>query len=184
MADLTEDVRATVERLTHQARHAADEETAAAHRARRDELLAEYGYLARVREEDNREVLVLYPNEWVEDGTVRTDRIEDTDRAAEIPLSGPGDPEDWDAVEAHNRKVVARVRRRHGDVHGDNAAAFADFMGNHYAKRVEEATPGEVEEFLTEYFPRNAWPSDQQRETIEESVELVAEAAGDGRTPD
>ncbi|PSP76075.1 rnhA operon protein [Halobacteriales archaeon QS_1_68_20] len=176
MAELPDDVRAKVERLTHRARRAGDEGTASAHRARRDELLAEYGYRARVRQEDAREVLVLYPDDWVEDGTVRTDRIEDTDRAAEIPLSGPGNPEDWDDVEAHNRDVVARVRDRHGDVHGDNAAAFADFMGNHYAKRVEEATPGEVGEFLAEYFPRNAWPGERQREVIEESVDLVRTA--------
>lgn len=190
MTDLPQDVQATAEELTHRARRANDEAAAQTFRERRDELLADHGYSARVREGDdvpgvpahgsgaNREVLVLYPDDWLDDGTVRTDRIEDLDRAVEIPLTGPGDPDDWDAVDEHNREIAARVRERHGDVHGDNADAFADFMSNHYAKRIERATEREIQEFLGEYFPRNAWPSDEQRAVVEESITHVT--ADDG----
>lgn len=184
MTDLPDDVRAQAEELTLRARQADDEAAARRHCQRRDEVLDEHGYSARVRQGDegigataageaDREMLVLYPDDWLDDGTVRTDRIEDLDRAVEIPLTGPGDPDDWDAVDAHNRRVVARVRDDHGEVHGDNAAAFADFMSNHYAKRIERATEDEIEEFLAEYFPRNAWPSDDQRDVVEESVALA-----------
>ena len=72
---------------------------------------------------------------------------------------------------------VARVREEHGDPHGANAHAFADFMGNHYAKRVEAATPAEREEFLEEYFRRNAWPTEAQRDAVERSLRLVEEIA-------
>jgi hypothetical protein len=33
------------------------------------------------------------------------------------------------------------------------------------------------EEFLSEYFPRNAWPSADQQAVVEASLELVTEAA-------
>ncbi|MFW5919942.1 MAG: DUF7108 family protein, partial [Halanaeroarchaeum sp.] len=33
-------------------------------------------------------------------------------------------------------------------------------------------------EFLGEYFPRNAWPSDAQRRAIEASLEYVFEKTG------
>jgi len=74
--------------------------------------------------------------------------------------------------------VAAAVGDAYGDVHGANAAAFADFMSNHYARPVESATDVEIEEFLTEYFPRNAWPTDAQKAVVDESVELVFESAG------
>jgi hypothetical protein len=151
---------------------------AVVHRERRAELLAEHGYTARVREDTDRDVLVLYPTEWTdEDGLVDVTVVEDVDRGFEVPLSGPGDDADWAAVEAHNRAAAELVAAEHGAVHGENAHAFADFMGNHYAKPVERATYGEVEEFLYDYFPRNAWPTDEQRAVVAESVELVRAAA-------
>ncbi|UPV73327.1 rnhA operon protein [Halorussus limi] len=165
------------ERLTRLAREAVDDDEADAYREERSELLADHEFRARVREEDTGETLVLHPDEWVEDGMIRTERIEDTDRAVEVSLSGPGDPDEWESVEEHNRDIAARVRSAHGEVHGDNAAAFADFMGNHYARPVESATGGEVEEFLSEYFPRNAWPTEEQRAVVEESIDLVFEVA-------
>lgn len=159
-------------------REAVDPNEAAAHRRRRDELLAEHGYTARVRSEDTDDVLVLHPVDWLDDeGTVRIERIDDVEDGIEVPLSGPGDTDDWDATEAHNRSVADRVADRHGEVHGQTAHAFADFMSNHYAKPVERATPAEVREFLEEYFPRNAWPTDEQRAVVEESVDLVRETA-------
>ncbi|WP_440008792.1 DUF7108 family protein [Halomicrococcus sp. SG-WS-1] len=180
MADLPDDAVERAERLTRLAREAVDDDEREKYRNERDSLLAEYEFSARVRNEDKRDVLVLHPDEWTEDGTVRVERIEDTDRAAEIPLDGPGDPEDWDEVDEHNRAVATAVREEHGDVHGANATAFADFMSNHYARPVESATDDEVEEFLSEYFPRNAWPTGRQKEIVEESVELVFERTSSG----
>jgi hypothetical protein len=143
--------------------------------ADRAERLAAYDFVSRLREADD--TLVLYPAEWVEDGTVQTHRIGDTDRAHELTLSGPGDPEKWEQVETYNAEIVDRVAEQHGHPHRRNARAFADFVGNHYAKRVDAATAPEVEEFLTEYYPRNAWPSERQRAVVRDSVRYVFEAA-------
>ncbi|WP_135825619.1 DUF7108 family protein [Halorussus ruber] len=176
-AELPESTVERAERLTRLARDAVDDSEAAAYREERAELLADHDFRARVRDDDTGATLVLHPAEWKEDGTIRPERIEDTTRAVEISLSGPGDPDEWDDVDEHNRELAARVRETHGDVHGDNAAAFADFMGNHYARPMDAATSGEVEEFLDEYFPRNAWPSEKQRAVVEESIDLVFEAA-------
>jgi hypothetical protein len=178
MADLPDDTVEEAERLTHLARDATDDDEREAYLAERASLLDPHDFTARVRSEDTRDVLVLHPEEWTEDGTIRVERVDDTDRAAEIPLDGPGDPDDWDEVDEHNRTVAAAVGDAHGDVHGTNAAAFADFMSNHYARPVESATDGEIEEFLAEYFPRNAWPTDEQKAVVDESVELVFECAG------
>jgi hypothetical protein len=175
---LPDEVREATERRTLLARRAEDDDEAATHRERRDDLLAEHGYEARVRADADRDVLVLHPAEWIdESGRVDVDRVDDVDRGVEVPLSGPGDPEDWTEIEAHNRRAARTVADEHGAVHGANAHAFADFMGNHYARPVEAAGPPEVEEFLTEYVPRNSWPSDEQRAVLEESVALVREAA-------
>ncbi|AGB38559.1 DUF7108 family protein [Natronococcus occultus] len=173
--ELPGDVLEEAERLTRLARTATDENERAARLDRRDELLAEHEFTARVRDDEDA-TLVLHPEEWHEDGVVRTDRIEDIDRATEIRLEGTGDPDDWQAVEERNRELVATIRERHGDVHGDNAAALATFFSNHYAKPIASATPPELEEFRDDYFVRNAWPSADQRDVIEESIRLVFEA--------
>ncbi|AXG06443.1 rnhA operon protein [Haloplanus rubicundus] len=180
MTELPREVVDAAERLTRLARRAVDDAEAAAYERDRDERLAEYGFTARIRESDD--TLVCHPAEWLEGDTVRMDRIEDTDRAVEVSLSGSGDPESWDAVETHNAEVVEAVAERAGAVHAANARAFADFMGNHYARRVETATAAELREFLTEYYPRNAWPSDEQRDAVERSLEHVfAVTETDGR---
>jgi hypothetical protein len=171
MTDLPREVVDAAERLTRLARRAVDDAEAATYERDRDERLAEYGFTARVRESDD--TLVCHPAEWLDGDTVRMDRIEDTDRAVEVSLSGSGDPESWDTVETHNAEVVEAVAERAGAVHAANARAFADFMGNHYARRVETATEAELREFLTEYYPRNAWPSDEQRDAVERSLEHV-----------
>ncbi|WP_458206381.1 DUF7108 family protein [Haladaptatus sp. NG-SE-30] len=175
MAELPDETIEAAERLTHLER-AAGEEEAEAYRTERKRLLADHDFTARIREDDTRTVLVLHPDEWLDDGTIRVERIEDTNRAVEIPLDGPGDPDDWDEIDEHNRAVAREVRDSHGDVHGANAEAFADFMSNHYARPVESATETEVTEFCTEYFRRNAWPSAEQKEVVEKSVELVFES--------
>jgi hypothetical protein len=174
---LPEEAIDRAETLTRRAREAVDGNERTAYRDEREELLDAHGYTARVRESDTGETLVLYPIEWVEDGTVRLDRITDTTRAVERSISGPGADADWDAIDAHNRAIASRVEDRHGEVHGATATAFADFMSNHYAKPIEAATTGEREEFRTEYFPRNAWPSDEQRRRVEESLRRIVEIA-------
>ena len=172
--DLPESVVEEAERLTRLARDATDPDEATAAREARESLLDGHAFVARERDDD---VLVLHPADWVADGAVRVERIDDTERAVEVPLEAPADDAEWDAVDARNRTVVAAVRERHGDVHGDNAAAFADFMGNHYLKPIEEATARMRAEFLAEYFPRNAWPSEDQRAVVEESVEKAMAVA-------
>ena len=178
-ADVPEPVVDRAETLTRRAREAVDPAEREAYLDERDEVVADHDYVARVREDEDDETLVLHPDEWLEDGVVRIDRIEDTDRAVERPLSGAGTAEDddWEAIEAHNRAVAERVRERHGEAHGANAHAFADFMANHHRKRVEDATSDEREVFLAEYFVRNAWPTDDQRAAVERSLELVMETA-------
>lgn len=171
---IPDDVIDETERLTRLADRAVDSNEATAHRRRRDELLAEYGYVARRREDDGHDTLVCHPDDWLdEDGTVVLDRI-DVDDGVEVPLSGSGDGE-WDAVESHNRAIATAVAERHGDPHGTNANRLADFASNHYAKRIESLTRAERREFLEEYFPRNAWPSEPERDAVEESVRLATE---------
>jgi hypothetical protein len=173
--ELPGDVVDAAERLTRLARNAVDEDEADAYRERRASVLDDHDFTARVRDEDD--TLVLHPEEWVEDGVVRVERVEDTDRAVEISLSGPGDADQYDAVEAHNASLVRDVESEHGAVHAANARAFADFMGNHYVRKVETATRDEIAEFLEEYYPRNAWPSKKQRSVADESLALLFEAA-------
>jgi hypothetical protein len=176
---LPADVVSDVERLTRLARRAVDENETAAYREERAARLAEHDFDCRIREEGQSVTLVCHPSEWLdEEGVVRLDAVEDTGRAVEVPLAGPGDPDEWDEVAEHNRAVASEVRAEHGDVHGDNADAFAAFMSNHYARPVETAAEREVETFREEFFPRNAWPSEAQRAVLEESLELVFEAAG------
>lgn len=135
-------------------------------------LLNEYDYEARVRNSDD--TLVLYPSEWVrDDGIAKLSNIDETERAIEISLSGPNYDADWDVVEEDNAATVATVREEHGDVHAANVRAFADFMGNHYLKRVTEATEEEQAEFLNDYFERNVWATEQQKAVVEESLALL-----------
>lgn len=191
---IPDDVLQEAERLTRLARdatewHDADvpfREAYEAHdapteaeryRERRDVLLANHGYVARVRSEDTAEVLVCHPESWLDsEGTVVIDRV-DPDEAIEIQLSGTGDADRWAEVEQHNRAVAEAVADTHGEPHGYNAHRLADFAGNHYAKPIEDLTPAEREEFLTEYYPRNGWPSDEQRALVAESVELTVARA-------
>ncbi|QDX39803.1 rnhA operon protein [Salarchaeum sp. JOR-1] len=179
MTEVPEDVVDEAERLTRLARRVGDDEEAAAYRERRDDLLAEHDFEVRVREEDDSDTLVCYPEEWLEDGTVRVERIEDTDRAAERSLSRGGEAEEWETVEEHNRAIVESVRETYGESEAANARAFADFMGNHYSRRMETATRAELREFRAEYYPRNVWPTDEQEAALERSLRAVFEIAGE-----
>lgn len=177
MTELPDDVVEEAERLTRLARNASDEAAAAAYREHRDDLLAEYGFVARVRERDD--TLVCYPEEWLDDdGIVQLGDVEDTDRAAEVSLAGPGEQGDYEDAAERNAELVARVEDDYSAVHAENAAAFAEFMSNHYARPMDTASEHEREQFREEYFPRNAWPSAAQRERITETLRLVFEAAG------
>ena len=170
------------ERLTRLARDAVVEAEIDAYLTNRDELLATHDYTARVREDETRDVLVVHPAEWVEDGTVQPARIDDVDRGIEIPLSGPGEGDDWELIDDHNREIVEDVRDEYGDTHAANVAALADFAGNHYAKPIDSTTEEELREFLEEYFVRNAWPTDEQRDVVEKSVRVAFDVA-DERCP-
>lgn len=163
------------ERLTKLAINAIDDAEARAYRDDRDRRLARHDYTARVREDDTRDVLVCHPVEWVEDGQIRPERIDDLDRGIERALSGPGEGADWETVAAHNDELVATVADNEGEIHGENARALADFASNHYAKPIEELTREELLEFREDYFERNVWPSERQRTLLEESLRLVFE---------
>lgn len=173
--DLPKDVIDEAERLRRLERTVIDDDERATYKEHREELLNEYNFTDRVREDGGNEVLVLHPEEWHDpvEGVIRTDRIEDLSRAVEIPLDGPGDPDDWGAVDEQNRALVDTVYEEYGEVHGDNASALADFMSNHYAKPIESASSAELTEFLEEYFVRNAWPSEEQEEVVDDSLERI-----------
>ena len=170
------------ERLTRLAREATVEAEQEAYLDHRGDLLESRDYTARVRGDDTRDVLVLHPQEWVEEETIRTERIEDVSRGIEVPLSGPGAGDDWAEIDAYNRAIVESVREEHGDAHAANVAALADFAGNHYAKLVTELTAAELREFRDDYFRRNAWPTADQRDVVEKSVQLAFDAV-DERCP-
>ncbi|WP_435195717.1 DUF7108 family protein [Natronomonas sp. EA1] len=172
---IPDDVLQEAERLTRLAREAVDENETAAHERRRAAILDEHGYTARVREDGVSAILVLHPSEWVEDGVIQPSRIDDIDRGIELPLEGPATDADWEEVEEHNRALAEEITAEHGEVHGRTAHAFADFMGNHYVKPMDEATPRERKEFREDYFPRNAWPTAEQKAKLAESLSLVVE---------
>ena len=176
------------ERLTRLAREAESaeptpeiEEAADQYRERRDALAAEYGYTARVRGEDD--TLVLYPDEWMEGGTVQLDRVEDTDRAVEVSLSGPGDADRYREVAAYNEAVAEAVAEREADVHARTAETFAAFMSNHYVRPVDDATPAMRAEFREEYLVRNGWPTDEQLAAVDESLSVIESIATDVDDP-
>ncbi|MGQ3328413.1 DUF7108 domain-containing protein [Halorubrum sp. FL23] len=170
------------ERLTRLARRTEEESAAAFYRERRDELVGSHDYVPRIREDDD--TLVLYPEEWMEAGTVQLDRIETTDRAVEVSLSGPGDADRYREVAAYNDAVADAVADARDAVHADTARSFAAFMSNHYVRAVDDATPEMREEFREEYFPRNGWPSDEQLAVVDESLDVIEAVAADVDGPE
>ena len=182
--DIPTDVVDEAERLTRLAREAEAarstpevDEAAAFYRERRDELVADHDYVPRLREDDD--TLVLYPDEWMDDGTVQLDRIETTDRAAEVSLSGPGDANQYRQIAAYNDAVAEAVEDAHDKVHADTARQFAAFMSNHYVRAVDDATPEMRAEFSEEYFPRNGWPTDEQLAAVNESLAVIDAVASE-----
>lgn len=141
---------------------------------KRDEILRQYDYRARVRDEDD--VLILYPEDWInENKNVDPKDIESIDSAFEIPLSGSRDNADWDEVERINSNIVDSIREEHGEIHGDNTREFADFMGNHKLKKIPNMTEEDKMEFLEYYFPRNVWATDEQESSVEQSMDIIAD---------
>ncbi|GAB3702871.1 DUF7108 domain-containing protein [Halorubrum pallidum] len=179
--DVPVDVVDEAERLTRLARQTDDDAAAAFYRDRRDELVADYDYVPRLREDDD--TLVLYPDEWMADGTVQLDRIETTDRAVEVSLSGSGDADRFQEIAAYNDAVAAAVAEREADVHADTARTFAAFMSNHYVRPVDDATPDVRAEFREEYLVRNGWPTDEQLAVVEESLSVIDAVAADVDDP-
>ena len=139
-------------------------------------LLEPYGFVPRIREDDSGPVLICYPADWRQDEEVHVNAIDDIDRAVELPLSGPAD-EEWERIVERNRQIVDRVTERYGEVHGANVRAFATFMNNHRARPIDHASDGDVDEFLTEYYPRNVWPSESEAAVVEKSIELARSLA-------
>lgn len=163
--------------LTRSARRAGDAGTASALERSRDRMLETFGFEARIRESDDGAVLVCYPTEWLEDGVARLDRIKDRSRAIERSVSAESADAGFDEVDGHNREIVAAVESIAGSDHAANVTAFADFMGNHRLRPLEMATTADVKEFLDEFYPRNAWPTDKQETRVEESLRLAFEEA-------
>ena len=180
--DVPVDVVDEAERLTRLARETDDDAAADFYRDRRDELVDEYDYVPRLREDDD--TLVLYPDEWMADGTVQIDRIETTDRAVEVSLSGPGDADCFQEVAAYNDAVASAVADRESDVHAATARTFAAFMSNHYVRPVDDATPDMRAEFREEYLVRNGWPSEEQLSAIDESLSVIETVAADVDDPE
>ncbi|WP_144799758.1 DUF7108 domain-containing protein [Halorubrum depositum] len=180
--DVPVEVVDEAERLTRLARRTEDDAAAAFYRERRDELVAGHDYVPRLREDDD--TLVLYPDEWMADGTVQLDRIETTDRAVEVSLSGPGDADRYDEIAAYNEAVADAVADAHAETHADTARSFAAFMSNHYVRAVDDATPEVREEFREEYLPRNGWPSDEQLDAVEESLAVIEAVAAEVDGPE
>lgn len=175
--DVPVEVVDEAERLTRLARRAEDDAAAAFYRERRDELVSDHDYVPRLREDDD--TLVLYPDEWMADGTVRLDRIETTDRAVEVSLSGPGDADRYEEIAAYNDAVADAVADAHAEVHADTARTFAAFMSNHYVRPVDDATPEMRAEFREEYLIRNGWPTDEQLDAVDESLSVIESVAAD-----
>ncbi|SEW07399.1 DUF7108 family protein [Halobacterium jilantaiense] len=181
MPELPDEVVSEARRLARLARDASEDAAADAYRDRLDELLAEHDRVARVRDADA--TLVCYPADWADDdGTVHPTDIEDPDRAEEVSLAGGGEQGDYADAAERNAELVERVADEYDDVHAENAAAFAAFMNNHYARPMDTATDAERAEFREEFFPRNAWPSDEQRALLDDSLDAVAAVAEDGDT--
>lgn len=148
-------------------------------RAEREKLLTEYGFSSRFREDEGGVVLVCFPTSWLKDGKLDRESVSDLDRAVELPITGSDDPATWREIARENERIAEAVNNRHGETHGKNAASFADFMNNHRARPIHRATEDDIAEFLTDYFPRNVWPSPEQKHAIDESIRLAMIIAED-----
>lgn len=143
-------------------------------RRERDAIAERHGYGVRLRDADD--VLVCYPLDWLDDGTVDLDSVEDLDRAVEVSLGGGSD--DVADVRDANDAVVEPVLEEADDAVGYDAAAFAEYCENHHRARLGEVSRTQVERFLEEYYPRNVWPPDGAEDRVEEALRRVLDRAG------
>lgn len=178
MPDLPDPVFEAARAMTRTIRRGTHPDSATV-RERRDTLLDRYGFAARVREDESGPVLVCYPDHWLEGGTFQPGKLESTENAVEGPLYSVPDGDSWAAIEAHNAALAERVADQFGEPHGTNAESFGTYMANHHAAHVEAATATEIEDFLGEYFPRNAWPSRVEAAAVESSLERLFDVAGE-----
>jgi hypothetical protein len=140
-------------------------------REERDELAAEHGYEARLRDDGT---LVLHPDGWLdEDGVVDMEAF-DADEAYEVPLDGGG----FDEAREANDALLDGFVEEADDAVAFNARAFAEFCENHHAVAVENAREEHVEGFLNDYYVRNVWADEEAEERAEESLRAILSEAG------
>jgi len=140
-----------------------------------DEIVRCAGYRWRIREADS--TLVCVPGTWFNDGVVMPERV-DTAEAIEIECAPSATG--YDAVATANAEVAAAVSAAYGPTHGENAAIIARFMSAHMRRPIASMTEADRAAF-DEFYRRNAWPSDDAKEVITQSVKLMRElAATDG----
>ena len=138
---------------------------------RRDAVAEEHGYEARVREDG---VLVLHPADWLdEDGVIDMEAF-DADEAYEVPLDGRG----YDEARASNEALLDVFEETADEADIFNARAFVEFCENHHATAVENVGEEHVREFLDDYYIRNVWASEEAKERVEESLNLLLKEAG------
>ncbi len=181
-AEFADDAVERVRELTRRIRAGDDRATSDDLHRRRERLLAAMDAHLHVRDDDP-PVLVLYPDAWVDDGTVHPERIDDRSRAREVPLEPEPASAGWGAVMETNMAVAEAVTERHGPDHGANAVALAEYLSNHHCRLIDDATEAELQTFLREYYPRNVWPTPHQAAIVRTSVERARVVAADGTAP-
>ncbi len=176
--DIDEEIACRVRDLTKELHESDDEATIEAVSEQRDRLLDRAGLSSRVRADDEGDVLVLYPDAWLDEaGTIDISCIDDPSDAVELPLDPRSEEADWADVNEHNRAIAETVAHRHGPVHGATAKALGTYLANHHLRRIEAATETELQTFREDYFVRNTWPEDEQEASLERSIELTVEVA-------
>lgn len=173
-----DDIVKRIWELTRRLDGAVDEQTKETIKQQRTRLLESASLQARVRSDPDGEVLVLYPEDWIEDdGTVDPDRITDPDEAIELPLDPEQQEDDWAEIHEHNRRVASAVTSRYGPVHGETARALATYLSNHHLRRIEAASEEELETFREDYFIRNSWPDEEQVSLVDRSIAITQQIA-------
>lgn len=141
-------------------------------REKRNRIAEQNGYVPRERDDG---VLVLHPEDWIEDGVVDLDAF-DADDAYEIPLDGRGFEEAREANDAVVEEFATGTETDEADVF--NARSFCEFCENHHSVAIENATAEQVDEFINEYYVRNVWASQEAERRLESSLEKLFEFVG------
>lgn len=144
---------------------------------RRDEIAAEHGYEARVRDDGT---LVLHPDDWLDENSVVDMEKFDAEEAYEVPLDGGGYEEAYEK----NERLLREFEKDADDADLFNARAFVEYCENHHAVAVENASEEHVRGFLDDYYVRNVWADDEAEERVEESLRSLLREAGRGELAD